>query len=126
MDEVAYLRPPGIYMNRQGARFEYTDAHRRVDLNIGFQLVCRYHSLLSEGCPEEQARSVLMFDYRQHFVVSFNLRSLMHALDLRAKADAQLEIQALSELLMGEFEKWTPEVAQWYRQKRFGKARLAP
>jgi thymidylate synthase (FAD) len=56
----------------------------------------------------------------------FNVRSLMHFLDLRAKLDAQLEIQALCELMMVEFEKWTPAIAAYYKEKRWGKARLAP
>jgi thymidylate synthase (FAD) len=50
----------------------------------------------------------------------------MHFLDLRAKLDAQLEIQALCELLMVEFQKWTPEIAGWYKVNRWGKARLSP
>jgi thymidylate synthase (FAD) len=69
---------------------------------------------------------MLPFDYRQHWVMSFNLRSLMHLLDLRAKADAQLECQWLCELIWPHFEAWVPEIADWYRKNRWAKARLAP
>jgi len=75
---------------------------------------------------EEHARGMLPFDYRQHFVVTFNMRSLMHFLDLRAKKDAQLEIQQLCELMMPHFLEWSPAIARWYQFTRLGKGRLAP
>jgi thymidylate synthase (FAD) len=75
---------------------------------------------------EEHARGKLPFDYRQHFVVSLNLRTLLHFLDLRFKKDAQLEIQKLCELMWPHVELWVPEVAAWYKTTRMGKARLSP
>jgi thymidylate synthase ThyX len=80
----------------------------------------------AQGCPEEQARGVLPFDYRQHFVVSFNLRSLLHFFDTRAKLDAQLEIRQLCELMWPHVKAWVPEIAAWYEAKRWGRGRLAP
>ncbi len=59
-------------------------------------------------------------------MVSFNLRSLFHFLDLRGKKDAQLEIQALAELLFEESLLWCPELTRWYGEKRWKKAKLAP
>ena len=50
----------------------------------------------------------------------------MHFLDLRAKADAQIEIYQLCNMLMPHFDEWAPAVAQWYTKNRLGKARLAP
>jgi thymidylate synthase (FAD) len=47
-------------------------------------------------------------------------------MDLRAKRDAQLEIQQLSELIWREVKLWVPELAEWYEQNRMFKARLAP
>ena len=75
---------------------------------------------------EEHARGKLPFDYRQHFVVSFSLRALLHFLDLRFKKDAQLEIQQLCNLIWPHVEDWVPAVAKWYERNRLGKARLAP
>jgi thymidylate synthase (FAD) len=78
------------------------------------------------GFSEEHARGSLFFDFRQHFVVSFNARSLMHFLDLRSKKDAQMEIQAMCDLMWPHFQNWMPEVVGWYETNRLGKARLAP
>jgi thymidylate synthase (FAD) len=86
-----------------------------------------YHKLVHDyQVPYEDARNIIGYGIRQHFVVSFNCRSLMHFLDLRAKADAQLEIRQLCELLLPHFQNWCPHVAQWYIKHRWGKARLAP
>ncbi|WP_017327668.1 FAD-dependent thymidylate synthase [Synechococcus sp. PCC 7336] len=86
-----------------------------------------YHRLVNEcGVPYEDARNVVGYGIRQHFVVSFNCRSLMHFLDLRAKADAQTEIRHLCELMMPHFKAWCPHTAEWYLQNRWGKARLSP
>ncbi|MEO0844696.1 MAG: FAD-dependent thymidylate synthase, partial [Cyanobacteria bacterium J06643_5] len=78
------------------------------------------------GISEEHIRGKMPFDYRQHFIVSLNLRSLMHFLDMRNKKDAQLEIQKLCELMLIHFENWVPDIAKWYKSHRLGKARLAP
>jgi thymidylate synthase (FAD) len=86
-----------------------------------------YYRLVEEcGLPYEDARNIIGYGIRQHFVVSFNCRSLMHFLDLRAKEDAQREIQHLCELIWPHFEAWCPHVAAWYRKHRWGKARLSP
>jgi thymidylate synthase (FAD) len=75
---------------------------------------------------EEHARGKLPFDYRQHFVVSFNLRSFLHFCDMRNKKNAQIEIQKLCELMWPHFKDWVPAIAEWYETNRLGKARLAP
>lgn len=86
-----------------------------------------YHRLVSEyGVPYEDARNIIGYGIRQHFVVSFNCRSLMHFLDLRAKEDAQLEIRQLCDLIWPHFQAWCPHIAAWYLKHRWGKGRLAP
>jgi thymidylate synthase (FAD) len=50
----------------------------------------------------------------------------MHFLDLRSKKDAQMEIQAMCDLMWPHFQNWMPEVVGWYETNRLGKARLAP
>ena len=110
VEEAFYLRPVGDYTNRQGK-----------------ESASRYKTALENfGASEEHARGLLPFDYRQHFVVTFNLRSLMHFLDLRGKADAQIEIHQMCQLLIPHFEKWIPSVHSLYAKNRWGKARLAP
>ncbi len=86
-----------------------------------------YHRLVHEyDVPYEDARNIIGYGIRQHFVVSFNCRSLMHFLDLRAKDDAQLEIRQLCDLLLPHFQAWCPHIAEWYVKHRWGKGRLAP
>lgn len=126
LEELFYLRPQGFYTDRQGKKYDYTPQQRYDDLFSCFESALNYTRALNQNRSEEHARGLLCSDYRQHFVVSFSLRALMHFLDLRAKKDAQLEIQYLCELMMAEFEAWSPELADWYRQKRWGKARLSP
>lgn len=126
IEEVFYLRPPGTYRDRQGKSYEYTSEHRMIDMIICKDSAARYRLALQRGLSEEHARGILCFDYRQHFVVSFSLRALLHFLDLRAKRDAQLEIQQLCDLLLPHLQSWAPEVADWYINNRLHKARLAP
>jgi thymidylate synthase (FAD) len=126
IEEVFYLRPVGTYSDRKGKKYEYTLSERITDLQICLNSARRYKELIEKGYAEEHARGTLPFDYRQHFIVSFSLRSLMHFLDLRAKLDAQEEIRALCDLIWPHFESWTPEIAGWYGKTRLHRARLAP
>jgi len=126
VEEVFYLRPPGHYADRQGGKYFYSPGQRQADLDWCLEACKRYKQRIEEGLSEEHARGLIPFDVRQHFVMSCNARSLMHILDLRAKADAQLEIQKLCDLLMVHFKDWMPGLASWYETNRLGKARLSP
>ena len=126
LEEVFYLRPVGEYTDRQGKKYSYTPKLRAEDAARCYDAAEAYACKLELGFAEEHARGLLLFDFRQHFVVSFNVRSLMHFLDLRAKADAQLEIQQLCDLMLPHFIEWAPTIAGWYEKNRWGKARLAP
>jgi thymidylate synthase (FAD) len=126
LEEVFYLRPVGDYSDRQGKKYHYSEAQRAVDLALCRAAAERYRDLLAAGYAEEHARGILPFDYRQHFVVSFTLRALLHFLDLRAKLDAQQEIRALCDLIWPHLREWTPEIAEWYEKSRLHRARLAP
>lgn len=126
LEEAFYVRPVGFYSDRQGKRYEYSAEQRDIDLQFCAAAAARYSRMLDEGYAEEHARGILPFDYRQHFVVSFTLRSLLHFLDLRAKLDAQQEIRELCDLLWPHLQTWTPEFASWYEKSRLKKAKLAP
>ena len=126
IEDVFYLRPLGFYSDRQGKKYEYTAEQRQEDLEWCLAACDRYKTRFEQGFAEEHARGTIPFDFRQHFIFSANARSLMHVLDLRAKADAQLEIQQLCELIWPHFEAWVPAIAHWYKVNRWGKARLAP
>jgi thymidylate synthase (FAD) len=126
LEEVFYLRPVGDYTDRSGTRYMYTDRQRKIDKHHCRVAAHRYRNLLAAGHAEEHARGILPFDVRQHFVVSFSLRALLHFLDLRSKADAQLEIRQLCDLLWPHLQTWAPEIAAWYEKARLHRARLAP
>lgn len=127
LEDVFYLRPVGNYIDRQGKRYEYSEQHRYEDLEQLRAIAWHYlRRVEHSGFAEEHARGLLAFDVRQHFIVSFTLRALLHFMDLRAKRDAQLEITQLCDLIWPHLESWAPEIASWYRTHRLHKARLAP
>ncbi len=126
VEEVFYLRPLGFYSDRQGKKYEYTLEQRQQDIEWCITACQRYKDRIDQGFSEEHARGLIPFDVRQHWVMSANVRSMMHLIDLRWKADAQLEAQQLCECIWEPFQKWVPEIANWYESNRLKKARLAP
>jgi len=126
VDDVIYFRQPGFYKDRDGKKYRYSIDDMVQDQIVAKELIRRYAARLMAGFAEEHIRGMLPFDFRQNFVVSFNLRSALHFLDLRAKADAQPEIQALCDLMLPHLEDWAPELLAYYVDRRLGKARLAP
>ena len=126
VEEVFYLRPLGLYTDRQGKKYEYTAEQRQQDLEWCLEASRRYKQKIEQGFAEEHARGLIPFDIRQHWVMSANVRSLMHLLDLRWKADAQLEAQKMCEAIWPHFQAWVPTIATWYEDNRLKKARLAP
>jgi len=126
VEDVFYFRSVGSYVDRFGKKYAYTKKMRQTDCEVAQRLAMVYAYKLQEGFAEEHARGMLPFDFRQNFVVSFNLRSALHFLDLRSKLDAQSEIVDLCKLMLPFLQEWAPEVMDYYIQKRLGKARLAP
>jgi thymidylate synthase (FAD) len=126
VEEVFYLRPLGAYTDRQGKRYDYTPEQRQEDIDWCLKACDRYQQRINQGFSEEHARGLIPFDVRQHWIMSANVRSLMHLLDLRWKGDAQLEAQKLCEAIFPHFEAWVPAIAEWYAANRLKKARLAP
>jgi len=126
IETAFYLRPVGEYSDRQGKKYYYSAEQREQDLEWCLEAAKKYKIDMELGMSEEHARGKIPFDYRQHFVVSFNCRSLLHFLDLRFKKNAQLEIQKLCELMWPHVQEWVPNIAEWYEKNRLGKSRLAP
>lgn len=126
VEDVFYLRPVGEYSDRQGKRYQYTQGLRLCDENWCKEAAIKYAERIEQGFSEEHARGLIPFDIRQHWVMSANVRSLLHILDMRWKADAQLECQQLCDLIWPHFENWVPSVAKWYLANRAKKAKLAP
>jgi thymidylate synthase (FAD) len=125
-EDVFYVRPPGFYVNRTGKKYDWTQEDYEDELKFIVEGCKRYAVKYEKGMCEEHIRDYLAQAIRQNFVVSFNLRSVLHLLDLRAKLDAQLEIQALSEQLTPLVERWAPNVWKYYEEKRLHRARLSP
>lgn len=121
-----FVRPVGEYVDRQGTRYTYSKSAQIGDLVRFKTAAIDYADKLNSGFAEEHARGILPFEFRQHFVVSFNLRSALHFMDLRSKLDAQDEIRALCDLIWAQLTPWAPEICSWYETSRLGKARLSP
>jgi thymidylate synthase (FAD) len=125
-EEVFYVRPPGFYTNRKGKKYTWSEEDYNTELGLCAAAADRYAIQFKNGVSEEHARDYLPQNIRQNFVVTFSLRSLLHFMDLRAKFDAQLEIQALCEAMVEPTRKWCPGVFAYYEEQRLHKARLAP
>jgi len=126
IEEVFYVRPVGFYTNRKGKKYEWTEEHRQRKLERILGECEEYADYYEQGMCEEHIRDYLPQAIRQNFVVSFNLRSVLHFMDLRSKLDAQLEIQSLCEAFIPELQKWAPNVWGYYEEKRLRKAKLSP
>lgn len=126
VNEVFYSRPPGYYTNRKGKKYEWTQEDYDDEMNWYLEGCKRYATKYKKGMCEEHIRDGLAQGIRQNFVVSFNLRSALHLMDLRAKMDAQLEIQALCEQFAPHLQRWAPHVWEYYETKRLHRARLSP
>lgn len=126
VEKVFYLRPVGFYTDRKGCKYEYSGDERRGDLKYCYEASLRYADKISRGFSEEHARGLLPFDIRQHFTVTFNIRSLFHFLDMRSPKDAQLEIRWLCDLMWPHVKEWIPEISAHYEKTRWGKNKLAP
>lgn len=118
IEDIIYIRPVGFYQDRNGNKIEYTEELRNQDLALAKQLFSHYLQRVEMGFSPEHARGLLPYDYRQSFIMSLNMRALIEMLDLRLKADAQLEIQTLARLILAEFRQWSPEIANWYIKSR--------
>ena len=125
-EDVFYCRPPGLYVNRSGKKYEWSQEDYEEDIADYVKACKKYARRYEKGYCEEHIRDSLQQSIRQNFVVSFNLRSVLHFLDLRAKADAQLEIRAMCEQMCPIIKSWAPEVWSYYESKRLYKARLSP
>lgn len=126
IEQVFYVRPPGKYRDRQGDPYEWTEDDIEESLAMSLSSAIDYARLRERGVAEEHARGVLITNYYQNAVVSANLRTWLHLLDVRLKADAQFEIRCLMELVAGQVQRWVPEIYAWYAENRRSKALLAP
>ena len=126
VEKAIYLRPVGLYTDRKGHKYYYTAEDREADLIRAYENIQVYKAKIAKGHSEEHARGGVCYDLRQHFVMSVNLRSALHFLDLRHKKDAQLEIQWFADDVFQAVKAWCPEIVGYYEENRLNKAKLAP
>lgn len=126
LDEVYYLRPLGRYRDRQGDPYDWGEKCYALSAECAMDSIKNYARLRELGASEEHARQVLGSSYLQNCMISGNLRAWLHLLDVRYKADAQLEIRWAMELIAEQIKRWVPEIWSWYSTSRLSKARLAP
>lgn len=126
IEDVFYVRPVGFYTNRQGKKYVWEEEHRQRKLGRILSECEEYADYYNQGMAEEHIRDYLPQAIRQNFVVSFNLRSVLHFLDMRSKLDAQLEIQALCLQFAEHLSKWSPNVWKYYEETRLYKGKISP
>ncbi len=127
IEAVFYFRAIGHYFDRDGNKYFYSEQERNKDILFTKKAVDFYAEKVKNiGYAPEHARDTLTQNIRQHFVVTFNARSLLHFCDLRLPKDAQSEIRNLASLIFQHFQQWMPEIAEVYTKKRLGKNLLAP
>jgi len=127
IEKIFYLRPLGFYTDRQGSKYEYTEAHRKEDLDFLWCMSNAYRNRIDQGFSEEHARQIYS-DYalRQHFVMSANLRSWLHVISVRHKEDVQLETKTFAVKVWKIIKDWVPEVAAYFEEKHLNKNQLMP
>lgn len=127
LEQIHYEPPAGFtYTDRYGARVGFDEAKRRVTFSMAYSSYKFYADRVRLGHPAEMARRSLPSGYRQNMSISADLQAWLHLLDQRTRADAQLECRAVAEAIMEILDDWVPEIAEWYRKNRHGKAKLAP
>lgn len=126
VEQVFYVRPPGVYRDRQGDAYEWTKQQVARLLTLASNAAQNYDDLRAEGVSEEHARYVLPTSYFQNVVLTGNIRSWLHLLDVRSKADAQQEIRWVMELAQQHIKAWIPQIYADYEQSRLHRAILAP
>lgn len=126
VEDVFHLRPLGRYHDRQGDPYEWTDPMREAQKDDCIRACQTYLSMRNQGVSEEHARGVIPTCFLQNGMITGNIRSWFHLLDVRSKSDAQDEARWAMDLVADKVAKWIPEVFSWYQRTRLGKARLAP
>lgn len=126
-DEVFYIRPVGVYQNRQGRRFEMTEPMREEKREIILMTAKHYADYVGVfNEPEESARDILSQAIRQNFFMTATCRTLMHLILVRSAKDVQLECRDCIEKMLIHFDIWMPETAALVREKFYIKGNLTP
>ena len=127
LNRLVYFRQANTeYVGRSNSKYMYTQEMLLEDMATAHLAVQTYQRNVKGGMAPEHARGLLPFNVRQHLVAGGNLRAWLHVLDLRLKADSQPEIQQLCAQVTDVLSLWCPQILQWYKTNRSGKALLSP
>jgi len=94
----------------------------RLNLHHQYEEQCEeavelYKEMVDQGIPKEDARFILPLGTRVNIVMSGNLRTFMHVLNMRGKANAQWEIRELTELVSDELQEWAPRTYRYFDEE---------
>ena len=126
VEDVFWFKPIGEYVNREGKKYEITQNLIEERGHICYKACIDYEHELLTGVAEEDARNCLPQNIKQAFCLAANLKDLFHVIDQRSLADAQVECQVWSYMVMQLLLDYCPEIASWYVNSRYTRARLAP
>lgn len=109
------------HFSREDGVVEISDA-KRVELFEKFEKSVEedielYEEMVEAGIPKEDARYKLPLGAKVNVVMSGNLRTFMHVLNMRGKANAQWEIRELTELISDELKDWCPLTYEYFDDK---------
>lgn len=83
-----------------------------------------YENMVEDGVPEEDARYILPLGTKVNVTFSGNARTMLHVLNLRARANAQWEVRDLSEKITDHLKDWIPYTANWWEKN--GPVQISP
>jgi len=126
VETTFWFKPEGEHTDRNGAKYYYGDKDIEDDEDDCSFACERYAEKIKKGYSEEHARNCLPQNIKQAFCLAANLKDLFHVIDQRSLADAQVEAQVWSYMVMQLLLEYCPEIADWYLKNRYTKARLAP
>nr|EGQ40744.1 MAG: thymidylate synthase, flavin-dependent [Candidatus Nanosalinarum sp. J07AB56] len=75
-----------------------------------------YGDAVEDGVPKEDARFALPIGSPVNIVASGNLRSLMHVMNIRGKANAQWEVRELADEMNDELHEVAPITANYFEE----------
>jgi thymidylate synthase (FAD) len=92
------------------------DKHRERYKELMDRLTEFYSEAVDDGVPKEDARFAMPLGTPVNMVASGNLRSWMHVLNVRQKADAQWEIRELSNEITEELGDVAPITVNYFEE----------
>lgn len=85
-----------------------------------------YNDLVEGGVPEEDARMILPIGTKVNMTATFNLRSLMHVIDMRHAGDSQWEARDLAKQMFEQAKEVAPITFEEYEEHAKGSSKKAP